>query len=187
MSDEEKAQELISIFNCEKDKDIENFIRERAILFEKLGKSRTYLIFDEDEEEFKVLAYFTLAMQVLKIPEDLLSNRKTKFLDGFSSKIRGEKITEFPTILIGQVGKNDSFKELISGNEIMQYCLSTVFKGQAVLAGRIIMLECKDVPYIINLYKKFGFQKLEKDYDEDEHIQMIKILEEDEIIEPQDQ
>ena len=25
MSDEEKAQELISIFNCEKDKDIENF------------------------------------------------------------------------------------------------------------------------------------------------------------------
>ena len=43
MSDEEKAQELISIFNCEKDKDIENFIRERAILFEKLGKSRTYL------------------------------------------------------------------------------------------------------------------------------------------------
>lgn len=187
MSDEKKAQELISIFNCEKDKDIENFIRERAILFEKLGKSRTYLIFDEDEEEFKVLAYFTLAMQVLKIPEDLLSNRKTKFLDGFSSKIRGEKITEFPTILIGQVGKNDLFKELISGNEIMQYCLSTVFKGQAVLAGRIIMLECKDAPYIINLYKKFGFQKLEKDYDEDEHIQMIKILEEDEIIEPQDQ
>jgi predicted GNAT family N-acyltransferase len=186
MSDEKKAQELISIFNCEKDKDIENFIRERAILFEKLGKSRTYLIFDEDEEEFKVLAYFTLAMQVLKIPEDLLSNRKTKFLDGFSSKIRGEKITEFPTILIGQVGKNDLFKELISGNEIMQYCLSTVFKGQAVLAGRIIMLECKDVPYIINLYKKFGFQKLEKDYDEDEHIQMIKILEEDEIIEPQE-
>lgn len=88
MSDEKKAQELISIFNCEKDKDIENFIRERAILFEKLGKSRTYLIFDEDEEEFKVLAYFTLAMQVLKIPEDLLSNRKTKFLDGFSSKIK---------------------------------------------------------------------------------------------------
>lgn len=187
MSNEEKAQELISIFNCEKDKDIESFIKERAILFEKLGKSRTYIIFDEDEEEFRVLAYFTLAMQVLKIPEDLLSNRKTKLLDGFSSKIRGEKITEFPTILIGQVGKNDLFKESISGNDIMQYCLSTVFKGQAILAGRIIMLECKDIPYIINLYEKFGFQKLEKDYNEDDYIQMIKVLEEDEIIEPQDQ
>ena len=49
------------------------------------------------------------------------------------------------------------------------------------------MLECKDIPYIINLYEKFGFQKLEKDYNEDDYIQMIKVLEEDEIIEPQDQ
>lgn len=35
MSDEQKAQELISIFICEKDHDIENFIKDRAILFEK--------------------------------------------------------------------------------------------------------------------------------------------------------
>ena len=54
MSNEERAQELISIFNCENDKDIESFIKERAILFEKLGKSRTYLIFDEDEYLIKV-------------------------------------------------------------------------------------------------------------------------------------
>ena len=134
MSDEEKAQELISIFYCEKDKDIENFIKERAILFEKLGKSRTYIIFDEDnEDEFNILAYFTLAMQVLKVPEKLLSGRKTKKMDGFSSKIKGTKITEFPTILVGQVGKNDLYEKLISGEEIMKYCLSVAFKGQAVI------------------------------------------------------
>lgn len=93
MSDEEKAQELISIFNCEKDIDIENFLKEKAILFEKLGKSRTYFIFNEDEKEFKILAYFTLALQVLKLPEEFLSGRRTKALDGFSSKIKGAKIT----------------------------------------------------------------------------------------------
>lgn len=48
------------------------------------------------------------------------------------------------------------------------------------------MLECKDVPYIISLYESFGFQKLEKEYEEEELLQMIKILEEDEIIEPKD-
>jgi len=63
----------------------------------------------------------------------------------------------------------------------MEYCLSTVFKGQAVLGGRIIMLECKEIPYIVNLYERFGFQKLERDYKEDELLQMIKVLEEDEI------
>lgn len=184
MSSEEKAQELISIFMCEKDKDIETFLKEKAVLFEKLGKSRTYFIFDEDRDEFNILAYFTLAMQVLKVPEELFSGRKTKFLDGFGSKIRGTKITEFPSILIGQIAKNDLYKELISGSEVMKYCLATIFKGQAVLGGRIIMLECKDIEYLIGLYKKFGFMKLERDYETNELLQMIKVLRDDEIIEP---
>lgn len=42
MSCEQKAQELISIFLCSKDNDIENFLKERAIAFERLGKSRTF-------------------------------------------------------------------------------------------------------------------------------------------------
>lgn len=36
--------------------------------------------------------------------------------------------------------------------------------GQMHLAGRIIMLECKNVPDLINLYKMFGFIKFENDY-----------------------
>ena len=53
MSDEAKAQKLISIFVCEKDADIENFLKDRAIQFEKLGKSRPFLIYDEYECEGK--------------------------------------------------------------------------------------------------------------------------------------
>jgi hypothetical protein len=59
MSDEQKAQELISIFVCSKDNDVKKFLKERAILFERIGKSRTFLVFDEDEEEFKVLGYMS--------------------------------------------------------------------------------------------------------------------------------
>ena len=161
MSDEPKAQEHISIFACGKDIDIENFLKYRAIAFEKLGKSRTFLIFDEDEEEFKVSAYFTLALQFLKIPETL-SNRKIKEFDGFNAKLNGELITEFPAILIGQVGKNDLYEDAIAGYDIMQLCLNTVLDGQMRLGGRIILLECKDVPYLIEFYNQFGFQSLKK-------------------------
>lgn len=42
MSNESKAQELISIFECRNDSDIANFLKSRAIAFEKLGKSRTF-------------------------------------------------------------------------------------------------------------------------------------------------
>lgn len=186
MSDEAKAQELISFFVCQKDSDIENFLKERSILFEKLGKSRTFFIFDEDDDEFKILAYFTLALQVLRVPEELLSGRKTKFFDGFNAKLKGEKITEFPTILIGQLGKNDLYSESITGCEIMQYCLNTLLDGQARLGGRIIMLECHNIPYLIALYNHFGFSIIEKDYEEGELLQMVRILQEDEVIEHQD-
>lgn len=183
MSDENKTQELISIFACEKDSDIENFLKEKAILFEKLGKSRTFFVFDEEDDEFKILAYYTLALQVLKVPEELLSGRKTKVFDGFSAKIKGEKITEFPSILIGQFGKNDLFKNKVTGFEAMQYCLGTLLDGQARLGGRIVMLECKNIPYLIDFYGQFGFSKIDKHYEEDELLQMVKILQEDEVIE----
>ncbi len=158
------------------------------------GKVGLFFIFEDDDEEveddskgnnreFKILAYFTLGLQVLKVTEELLSGRKTKVLDGFSSKIRGNKITEFPTILIGQLGKNDLYKDSISGSDIIHYCLATLLEGQARLGGRIVMLECKNIPHLTSLYESFGFQKLEKDYEKDELLQMIKILEEDEIIE----
>ncbi|PUU89345.1 hypothetical protein SAMN04515654_1274 [Halanaerobium congolense] len=113
----------------------------------------------------------------------MISGRKAKFYDGFSSKINGVKITEFPAILIGQLGKNEMYADLISGTEILEYCLAKILEGQARLGGRIIMLECKDVPYLINLYEKFGFDVLDKDYEEGELLQMLKVLEEDEIIE----
>lgn len=160
---------------------MENFLKERAMVFERMGKSRTFLIFDEDADQFKVLAYFTLALQVLKIPESL-SNRKIKSLDGFNAKIHGERITEFPAILIGQLAKNDLYKENLSGFKLMQYCLSTLLDGQMRLGGRIVMLECKDIPYLICFYEQFGFIKLERNYQEGDLIQLIKILREDELI-----
>ncbi len=167
---------------CNNDNDIETFLKERAITFEKLGKSRTFLIFDEDEEDFKILAYFTLALQVLKIPDNLY-NRTIENLDGFNAKIRGEVITELPTILIGQIGKNDTYKDEISGDDLMQYCLNIILEGQSRVGGRIIMLECKDIKVLTDLYEKFGFTKVDKDYEEDELIQYIRILQEDELIE----
>jgi len=164
---------------------VEKFLKERAIAFERMGKSRTFLIFDEDEEEFKVLGYFSLALQVLKIPESF-SNRKIKELDGFNAKIYGGRILEFPAILIGQLAKNDLYKDRLSGFKLMQYCLSTLLDGQMRLGGRIVMLECKDIPYLISFYEQFGFIKLERDYQGGDLIQLIKILREDEMIERND-
>ncbi|MCX7904987.1 MAG: hypothetical protein N2486_10825, partial [Caloramator sp.] len=178
-----KCEELLSNFKCSKDLDIELFLKTKAISFEKLGKSRTFIIYNEDkaETEFQILAYYTLALQVLKVNEKL-SNRKIKEFDGLSAKIHGEKILEFPTILIGQLGKNDLYKDTISGDEIMNYCFNTILDGQMRLGGRLIMLECKDIPYLIKFYERYGFRKIEKDYRENELLQFVKILSEKDLV-----
>lgn len=153
----------------------------RAINFEKLGKSRTFIIYDETDSKVRLLAYFTLALQVLKIPEQF-SNRKILQLDGFSAKFNGEKITEIPVILIGQIAKNDQYRQYISGHEIMQYSMSTLLDGQNRISGRVVLLECKDIPYLVEFYNKFGFTKINREYSNNELIQMVKILSEEEII-----
>ncbi|CCJ34297.1 hypothetical protein [Caloramator australicus] len=152
-------------------------------MFEKLGKSRTFLIYNEDkaEIEFQILAYYTLALQVLKVDEKF-SNRKIKEFDGLSAKIHGERILEFPAILIGQLGKNDLYKDIIKGDEIMNYCLNTILDGQMCLGGRLIMLECKDVPYLIKFYESYGFRKIERDYKDNELLQFVKILNEKDLV-----
>lgn len=63
------------------------FLKEKSVYFEKIGKSRTFFIFDEESDTFKILAYFTLAIQVLRLPKKLLSGRKIKDLDGFGLKL----------------------------------------------------------------------------------------------------
>jgi len=67
------------------------------------------LLLDEDELEcgnIKIAAYFSLAIQSLKIPEST-SMSQIRRLDGLYSKSGGEPISEVPSYLIGQLAKDD--------------------------------------------------------------------------------
>ena len=107
--DIQRLKELLSSFSCDKDKDIELFLHNRAIMFERLNKSRTYLLCDNDilreEERFVVLGYFSIALKVLDLPENI-SNRSRKNLDGISAKLHGDVIKSIPCYLIGQLAKS---------------------------------------------------------------------------------
>ena len=154
-------------------------MKNRAIEFEKSGKSRTFIVYNESDQIFKVLGYYSLAIQIFKIPEEY-SNRQRKILDGFNAKIKGEKITEIPAYLIGQFAKNDLYKGFISGNLLMQFCLNSILDAQQKVAGRLVILECKDEPKLIEFYNRFDFKKVEKNYSEDEFIQLIRVFSKEE-------
>lgn len=179
---EDKTKSFIANFLCLKDEDIENFLHNKAIEFENKGKSRTYIVYDEDKansEDLHILGYFSLAISILELSEEY-SNNKIKNLDGISAKKHGEKLKRLPTILIGQFGKNSIYSEL-SGSDLMDFCLSKVLEGQRILGGRVIMLECKNEPKLIEFYKNIGFMSVSNMSDDNSLLVFNRILSFEEI------
>jgi hypothetical protein len=179
MTSEETVKEVISTFYCSKDPDLESFLKNenKAILFEKKSKSRTYFIFDEIELEngqLVLLAYFTIGIQTLKIPHGSAASQIRK-LDGLYAKKGSEAITEIPAFLIGQIGKNDLYSNKITGDELLEYALSVISKAQEIVGGRVAFIECQDKPQLIEFYNKNNFKYFRKDL-EDGLVQMIRLL-----------
>lgn len=160
--DSEALNRYLSSFSCDQDADIESFLRLRAAAFEKLSKSRTYLLLDEDklaEGEFVILGYFALALKVLIIPVDK-SIRSRQELDGFSGKIHGEPIREIPCYLIGQIARNSAVEKFaVSGSELMDYALSVIQTSADAVGGRYVLIECHDDAKLLRFYEKNDFHE----------------------------
>ena len=179
--DNELLQQFLSSFLCEKDQDIEVFLHERAVNFEDLSKSRTYLVCDEKELENKpinqvtIYGYISLVLKILHIPESM-SNRMRRELDGFSAKIHGEQISDIPCYLIGQLGRNSNVpKESLAGDKLLQYAYDIIAAAVESVGGRYIMIECKAEAKLIKFYETNGFSEISRGFDKDVlMIQMIR-------------
>ena len=88
--------------------DVEKFLKEKAIIFEKNDISRTSLIFAHGSKRDLILVgYYTIAQKPFKIT-DGVSNKARKEIAGhhFFTK------QPIPALLLGQLGKNYSEKSL---------------------------------------------------------------------------
>lgn len=164
---EEDILDILSSFSCKKDKDIKRFLKNKAICFEKLAKTRTYLLVKRDTLEkcgkIEVVAFFSVAPQVLKLPSNLTEEDIQK-LDGYKGSIRGKKLTSLPVILIGQLAKNNVYKNDISGDEILSHAISIATKSHKIVGGRMVMIDVKtDVEKLINFYARNGFRRIYDD------------------------
>ncbi|MCL1809028.1 MAG: hypothetical protein FWG42_04560 [Clostridiales bacterium] len=156
----------ISQFRC-KDMDVETFLKNKAIDFERRNKSRTYLIIDDINNS--LLGYFTLSLKALRFNSSV-SKKTIKSIDGFSKEVKAVGIT-----LIGQFGKDTVLAREIDGGKLFDMCLETVFKVQKIVGGRFVMLECLDIKEIVSFYKKQGFETLQFN-ESDKYLQMVRQL-----------
>ncbi|MCM1062750.1 MAG: hypothetical protein NC452_21115 [Eubacterium sp.] len=174
--------ELLHSFSCDRDKDIENFLHNRAVEFERLNKSRTYLLCDDDifrkEGQLVILGYFSVALKVLDFPENI-SNRTRKMLDGLSAKLRGEVIRSVPCYLIGQLGKNSAVTQgySIKGSDFIDHALFVIQSAQKFVGGRLVLIECHDEPKLIQFYTDNHFERFgEFPFGDIPMVQMIRTI-----------
>jgi len=161
---------LLSSFSCEKDKDIEFFLREKAITFENLSKARTYLVFSKAElcdknkklSDLTIYGYISLALKILSVPSST-SNRVRKELDGYSAKIHGDVISDFPCYLIGQLARNSKVSHgVLDMEQLLKFAYDVIATSVDAVGGRYIMIECKDSPSLVKLYEDNGFNEISR-------------------------
>ena len=182
-AEDDVLNNTLSSFACVYDEDIQNFLYNRAVEFEKLLKSRTYLIVDDEQvknpqvkfEELTIYGYISLAVKVFTVPAET-SNRQRQLLDGFSAKEHGKQISNFPCYLIGQLARNSNVpKESISGAELLQFSYNIIGQAVKLVGGRNILVECRNNEKLINFYRNNGFDRISKVPDENQTmIQMIR-------------
>ena len=72
---EQSIQRLINEFSCPKNPDVERFLKNKAIDFERTHNARTYLLVSENGE---LLAYFSLSFKDVNIDNEKLSKSVIK-------------------------------------------------------------------------------------------------------------
>ena len=158
----EMLKNFRSIKNSGTKNDIEIFLHEKAIKFEKSSISSTYVVFSEDNE---ILGYFTIANRSLVISKEnfgILSKTQQKKLGNSAAILKnGDLMTS--SFLLGQLGKNysDDIENLITGRELLTFAYNLFLKIKELINVKYIWLECQNEPKLISFYQNFGFKMLE--------------------------
>lgn len=115
---EDVVESILSDFLCQKNPEIENFVKKNAVDFAKKKMSITYLVVDTTET---VRAIFALTHKAIELTNDNLSNTMRKRIQRYSKLDEYTDSFNVSAFLIAQFGKNDanSTEENISGDTLM--------------------------------------------------------------------
>lgn len=172
-SDLEKVKGILSTFKSiphtftGKVNDVEFFLHEKAIDFEKMALATTYLLFSTYNEELVLVGYFSLANKPLTMSKknyNNLNNKQQRALcqNGSKTESGGYRVNSY---LIGQVGKNysETAKKInaINGTQILTIAYDTVLKAKELINARYVWIECENTPRLKSFYNDFGFEAVE--------------------------
>lgn len=175
---EDAVKAVLSDFSCPKNMEIECFVKQNALEFAKRKMSITYLVVDENGT---LVAIFTLTHKAVQLSNDNISGSMRKKIERHARLDEESNTYMLSAFLIAQFGKNDQYKERISGNTLMDITMNVLVAVQHEIGGGVVYLECEDRPQLLsfyeneqNRYRVFGERY--SDRDKVKYIQLLKLF-----------
>lgn len=156
---EEHTKKILSQFSCPLNLDVEGFLFNNAIEFDKQGIARTYLVFMKSKTATSLLGYFTLANKNIVVKTNNVSKTLKKRISKFSVFEKDLRAYRLSAPLIAQIGKNykNGYEKLISGDELLFMACERVAAVQELIGGKIVYLECENKQPLVSWYQSNGF------------------------------
>lgn len=180
---EDELRQILSDFLCDKNPDVERFLKEQAIEFTRKNQSVTYLVFSNDDAS--LVGYFTLTIKPITVNADNFSNTMKRKIARVSELDEENGTYTLSAYLIAQLGKNykDGANRKITGNQLLQAAVDTIKELQYMAGGMVIFLEAENREKLIRFYEKEnGFKQFDvrETKSDNEHIhtlvQMLKVM-----------
>ena len=152
---EKEFIKLISDFSCPLDDDIEKFLHQKAVPFQRADyySSRTYLVGFFESDKFYLCGYFSLSNNPFIISDELSNSKRKSITEGRTNK------SAISAVLIGQLGKNytNGLNCTINGEDLLSCALDTIETVYQAIGVELVYLECKDIPKVRQFYESNGF------------------------------
>lgn len=160
--------ETISITDSKSAHDVDNFLKNKSVLFDKQGLSRTHLVFSSYKGESVLVGYFTISNKPLVFTKRMLDKCSKTLKKKLQQKGETHSANDNLIIqgyLIAQIGKNYSKEALatksLNGEDLLTLAYEMVESGSKNFGGSYIWVEYEDNEKLKKYYKSFGFTEIE--------------------------
>ncbi|MGX0401529.1 MULTISPECIES: hypothetical protein [Staphylococcus] len=160
--------ETISVTGNKAAQDVKNFLKTKAINFDKQGLSRTHLVISTFQGNPILVGYFTITNKPLLFTKRMLGKCSNSLKGRLNQK--GEKMSNSENLLIqgfliAQIGKNYSEEALktkaVTGKDLLTLAYGMIDEAQKISAGSYVWVEYEDVDRLREFYKDFGFIEIQ--------------------------
>ena len=150
----EKIENILADFSCPLNSDVETFMKRKAYDFERVGLSRTYLVYAVVENVPLLCGIYSLSPGVIQLDDKLTKTDKKKLL-GTTYPV-GKNIK---TLLIGQLSKNynNGNDQYITGEILLELAFDRIRKNDVCSPSTVVHIDCKDILPLRRFYERHGF------------------------------